>query len=324
MNKIRPNIFNWATSELSQDAFICWLLSWVNHNDNKEEGLNKTANYFLSKLTDDRITDFQKVEIYRQFKSIDILVKVNDHFAILIEDKTHTKNHSGQLERYYQVLSDEFDADKIIPVYLKTGDQGNYNAVKKAGYKPFLRTDFLDVLEYALKVGVSNNILLDFHHHLTTLEQSFQSYITLPASQWHWDSWKGFYTELGKRLGDGTWDYVPQKNGGFLGFWWCWQYKKHNEKEFEYYLQLEHNKFCFKLYPYKREQAEEVRSYYRSLLYQKAREHKLNIHQNGRIGNYMTVAALTEPYLKTNELGMIDFEETVGLIKKIEKMICEI
>lgn len=24
----RPNLFNYATSELSQDAFICWILSW--------------------------------------------------------------------------------------------------------------------------------------------------------------------------------------------------------------------------------------------------------------------------------------------------------
>jgi hypothetical protein len=25
----RPNLFSYATSELSQDAFICWLLSWA-------------------------------------------------------------------------------------------------------------------------------------------------------------------------------------------------------------------------------------------------------------------------------------------------------
>ena len=24
-----PNLFKFATSELSQDAFICWLLSWA-------------------------------------------------------------------------------------------------------------------------------------------------------------------------------------------------------------------------------------------------------------------------------------------------------
>ncbi|MFD2933106.1 hypothetical protein [Spirosoma flavum] len=29
-NPTRPNLFTYATSELSQDAFICWLAAWVN------------------------------------------------------------------------------------------------------------------------------------------------------------------------------------------------------------------------------------------------------------------------------------------------------
>jgi len=30
---IKPNLFKFATSELSQDAFICWLLSWANEEN---------------------------------------------------------------------------------------------------------------------------------------------------------------------------------------------------------------------------------------------------------------------------------------------------
>jgi hypothetical protein len=324
MNDYKPNIFHWATSELSQDAFICWLLSWVNNKDHKEKALRETAFRFLNKLSDNKVFENKNIEIFKQYKNIDILIKINNEYAILIEDKIHTKNYSGQLERYYEVLSKEFQKEKITPVYLKTGDQGDYNDVKRAGYKTFLRNDLIEVLESAIKAGVNNNILIDFYEHLTAIELSFQSYKTLPVSRWHWDSWKGFYTELAKQLGNGTWDYVPQKNGGFLGFWWCWLNKEHNGNKFEYYLQLEHNKFCFKLYPYKRENAEEIRQYYRSLLYPKAKESKINIYQNGRIGNYMTVAALSEQYLKTDDQGLIDFEKTVNLIKRIEKMICEL
>ncbi len=29
MNK--PNLFSYATSELSQDAFLCWLMNWASH-----------------------------------------------------------------------------------------------------------------------------------------------------------------------------------------------------------------------------------------------------------------------------------------------------
>jgi len=31
----RPNLFSWAPSELSQDAFFCWLSGWLNCDDPK-------------------------------------------------------------------------------------------------------------------------------------------------------------------------------------------------------------------------------------------------------------------------------------------------
>lgn len=31
----KPNIFNFATSELSQDAFICWIISWFDYPQEK-------------------------------------------------------------------------------------------------------------------------------------------------------------------------------------------------------------------------------------------------------------------------------------------------
>lgn len=31
---IMNNIFSFATGELSQDAFICWCLNWINEPDN--------------------------------------------------------------------------------------------------------------------------------------------------------------------------------------------------------------------------------------------------------------------------------------------------
>lgn len=54
-----PNLFKFATSELSQDAFICWLLSWAEKDykvgSDKQQALNELANntlaLFLQKLT---------------------------------------------------------------------------------------------------------------------------------------------------------------------------------------------------------------------------------------------------------------------------------
>ncbi|MDI9312647.1 MAG: PD-(D/E)XK nuclease family protein [Limnohabitans sp.] len=318
----KPNLFNWATSELSQDAFICWLLSWANYPDN--ESLFNTAKYLINQLTENKIDNFEKIEIIRQRYNIDILCIIDKKNAILIEDKTNTKNHSNQLENYLQKLSKDFPRENIFPIYFKTGDQSNFQSINKAGYKLFLRPDFLEILKFGKEQNISNAIFNDFNEYLNNIENSVQSYKLLPVKNWHWDSWKGFYSALQKQLNDGNWDYVPQKNGGFLGFWWYWLSKEFDSVKFDYYLQLEHNKFCFKLYPYKRDKAELIRNHYRQLLYKKAKEHNINLYQNGRVGNYMTVAALKDNYISVDENGIIDMDKTVQTLKKIQNMLKEI
>ena len=47
----QPNIFNYATSELSQDALIAWLLVWANDKYKKENTqLNQLGVDFLQSL----------------------------------------------------------------------------------------------------------------------------------------------------------------------------------------------------------------------------------------------------------------------------------
>jgi len=222
----KPNIFNFATSELSQDAFICWIISWFNYP--QEENLHQVAICLLRELTKGKILKIDKIKIEKQYKKIDILVRINDEYALLIEDKVNTKDHSNQLEQYIQILSSEYKKENIIPIYFKTGDQSSFETIGKAGYKIFLRKDFLNVLESGISLGITNNIYIDFYNYLKDIEESVQSYRKLPVSEWHWNSWKGFYTEISKKLGEGNWDYVPQKNGGFLGFWWYWNKDKYN------------------------------------------------------------------------------------------------
>lgn len=91
-----------------------------------------------------------------------------------------------------------------------------------------------------------------------------------------------------------------------------------------YYLQLEQNKFCFKLELSKKEEAEQARQIFRPQLFDKAKQHNIEIYQNGRIGKWMTIAALTETYLKTDNNGLIDLKTTIELIRRIEKMLCDI
>ena len=320
----KPNIFNFATSELSQDAFICWIISWFNYP--QEENLHQVAIYLLRELTKDKILKIDKIKIEKQYKKIDILVRINDEYALLIEDKVNTKEHSNQLEQYIQILSSEYKKENIIPIYFKTGDQSSFETIGKAGYKIFLRKDFLNVLESGISLGIANNIYIDFYNYLKDIEESVQSYRKLPVSEWQWNSWKGFYTEISNKLGEGNWDYVPQKNGGFLGFWWYWNEDKYNGIEYEYYLQLEHHKFCFKIAVDNddKNNSYNIRNHYREKLFEKMKEYNIEIYQNGRIGKYMTVAALSEPYIKTDNKGFLDIDKTIELVKQIQKAVSEI
>ena len=167
-----------------------------------------------------------------------------------------------------------------------------------------------------------NEIIVDYHKNLENLNKKINSYLTKPLSEWYWYSWQGFYSELQKHIG-GNWEYVSNAAGGFLGFWWNWNYAKTDGKEFDFYLQLEQNKFVFKLYAYKENERREIRDFYRRYLYKKAIELKIEISQFGRIGAYMGVAKLNSEYRITNENGLLNIQATVENLKNIMKLINE-
>ena len=79
-----PNLFKYATSELSQDAIICYLLEWAKeeHKENDVQ-LHILATNFLDSLFEKfkdihKPEKYKKIEIKKQYKHIDILCIVND------------------------------------------------------------------------------------------------------------------------------------------------------------------------------------------------------------------------------------------------------
>jgi hypothetical protein len=118
-----PNLFNFATSELSQDAFLCWLISWAKPECKAfDENINNLAISFLSKLFNKHckeLTELRIIEIQKQYgvdNRIDIVVKINEQIILLIEDKVNTTEHSDQLPRY---IAQSRHSDKLIlPTYI--------------------------------------------------------------------------------------------------------------------------------------------------------------------------------------------------------------
>ena len=327
--KSRPNIFDYATSELSQDAFLAWLIQWADKDYREiDSPLNACAVSFVQKLLGkDKEYPIETVEAGRQWNNIDVWALVNNKYFLVIEDKKGTKEHSDQLNRYSELSKKHYEKSdiEIKLVYFKMEEQGKYSDIKEAGFSLFHRSKMLSILsDYinSTQQSKQNDIIVDYYRNLDNLDKKIKSYLTKPLKEWNWYSWQGFYSELQKHIG-GNWEYVSNAAGGFLGFWWNWHYSKIDGKEFEYYLQLEQDRFVFKLYAYKESERREIRDFYRRNLLKKSNELNIQISQFGRLGAYMGVAKLNSEYRLTNENGLLDFQATVENLKGLMKLINE-
>jgi len=109
----KPNLFNYATKELSQDAMICWLLEWAKPEyENTDRNLHLCGVSLVKELIIKEYPSFKgsistltidpqhSCIIDGKKRSIDILCTVNDEYIILIEDKTNTSDGKIKLEDY--------------------------------------------------------------------------------------------------------------------------------------------------------------------------------------------------------------------------------
>jgi hypothetical protein len=323
-----PNLYNFATSELSQDAFICWLLSWADPRlQPVNEALHRTATKFLDKLLElgkQPIPErYQSISIERQYQDVDVFVVINGQTAIIIEDKVQADGTPVQLNKYMEAIRPQFK-DKIAAIYLKTGDQSNYRRVVDAGYAPFKRADFLELLNHGEQhLQVKNNIFSDFHRYLRSLDDAVRSYQSVALEDWNkdWRRWMGFFVNLQTQFPDGEWHYVPNRSGGFMGFWWHW-----NEKR-DKYLQLENEKLCFKIQVNDKEKSlrtKEWLDWYQALL-SKSDKFDLKFRRgHRRLGTWMTVAFLGErkrPEYRQANGGILDFDQTVQVLKRADALM---
>lgn len=185
---MKNNIFEYATGELSQDAFICWCANWFNDNSNQKL---QEMSIELMKLFAG-VDVIKSVSICRQFSrdvyieakkyalKIDVLIIVNDSIAVIVEDKTYTSEHDNQIQRYVDGLKYLVDNAKegenfygikdIRTVFLKTGFMYDDDKCVKSDVL-ISGDDFLKILsKYA-----GNSEILD--SYITHLENSLQWYV---------------------------------------------------------------------------------------------------------------------------------------------------
>lgn len=321
----RPNLFQFATSELSQDAMLCWLASWADPAaSDQDQALHRLGQSFLqaafAKHGQQLPNIVQPIQVRTQHRNIDVLVVINDTIALCIEDKVGTTEHSEQLQRAVGGLrEDGFSEEQIIPVYVQTGDQGSYESVRAAGYEIMSRRDLIGLLDDYLGHGGSDSIARDFHGHLSGIERKVEAFRILPLSEWDWYAWRGFYSELQHLLDGGEWAYVPTPAGGFVGYWW----HEHSDADSNQYLQIEERKLCFKISVNDPSNRCHLRSQWMDRILAVARSRNFPAVRPSRLGagTCMTVAVFEGEYRAVNEQGSLDLDATVATLRSAEDFL---
>lgn len=233
--ELTNNLFNYATSELSQDAFLCWLLSYAQNKDyNGDDAKLKKCAQSLIKvflLGQEGIFEKDLIEkdlivkkIEKQWKYIDVLVTLESDKKIIIEDKTYTTDHDNQLERYKGKFKNE--ANNIFGVYYKTGFC--CETIINDMYKGYYFFDLNKIKEFFEKYDdIDNAVFNNYRDFIMEYHKERNNFIGLPVSKWTPTMIQGFYDNLVKKIklkgkltdGHCGYGYVPNKSGGFYGLW---------------------------------------------------------------------------------------------------------
>ena len=180
MSSYSNNIFDYATSELSQDAFIRYCLEFYNTNDVILKSLSESLLKSFNRDID--FTKVSKLKIYQQYEKIDILIVLSEiNQAIIIEDKVDSNEHDNQIERYKEKIRKLSENDNrlsitenvhITTVYFKTGyinDDDRYIEYKAMANVFFKREDFLNLLQKYIRYDY---IIENYYYYLKTIDDN--------------------------------------------------------------------------------------------------------------------------------------------------------
>lgn len=232
---MKPNIFDYATSELSQDAFLAWLFKWAEReNENEDKILNNCATECLKKFFGAICpSEIISVKVYRQWENIDLWITVNDNVHLIVEDKTGTSEHHNQLIRYKEIAKEWYDNENgkdfenhFSFVYYKFGDitPNERDRVLKAKYTIINRAELLSIFE---RYEISNQIFLDYKSKLQKKQNVQDAVFSFPFEEIlkkknKSEYVKGFYQALVPELDTAYWNLVNSPSKQYYGMWWYW------------------------------------------------------------------------------------------------------
>ena len=244
---MKPNIFHYATSELSQDAILLWLINWAKpecETTNKE--MHNLGCDFVRLLIDKEIP-ITSIQTRKQEKDMDITVDINNSIYLVIEDKVGSGIHGDQLSRYRKFAYENYGQTReLCFVYIKTENESIAKLREiqhEEQYRVINRENIIELLKKYEESVRTNDIVSDYYDCLLARQEATDAYMNLPYTEWKVPAWQGFYMELESKMGEGSWHYVNRIGDVFWGFY----FSETPVLEGSLYLQIEHNTFCIKL-----------------------------------------------------------------------------
>lgn len=325
INMNKPNLFRYATKELSQDAFFCWLLEWAQQEYHLEPEYNTAMclmNMIFQKGKKELPEKIESVKIKKQYKGIDILCIVNDRYAIIIEDKVYSNTHSDQLERYRAIMSSDFKNYEIILIYLKTGVGIEYKHAEQQNYAVINRGELIKILtEYNSK----NTILLDFREHIIEMEDKYSSFKNVELNKWTAESWSGFFEFLKGKIENSNWGKYHTGDNQY--FHYGWRYVNNSGLEYDSYMEVKSKKLCFRLsfdgYPNDFEYRRKCYDHWKSLISPILDKENIKVvpYTPTTRTRYQTVVQYANDFRISNDTGIIDIERTIELMQKCGSIV---
>ena len=154
-----PNIFQIlriTRNEIRHSNFLSWLLD--------PSQSHKLGDIFLKRFlrevfssdkfgeidqVDVEGMDLTSVEIQREWKNIDVLIKL-DNVVVCVENKVLSKEHSNQLKRYKDIIEHQFPNHRQTFVYLTP--EGDSSESESETYEPISYEFIVNTLERIISV----------------------------------------------------------------------------------------------------------------------------------------------------------------------------
>lgn len=210
---IMKNLFYYATKELSQDAFLMWLIA--NFKTKESKSVCTCSLELLKTITrNTKILDISKADILEepkaQIKHTDIIFSFscdNQKYVCVIEDKIDSclgyKQEDKYIENIINIYKDDY---QFIWCFLKSGvitfDERNrlkeFNNTNK--YKTYWNiidiNDLFNIFKNYQTNNDCNDILRDYSVFIAKRYDQFINYKDYPINQWRLENIEAYYNSF--------------------------------------------------------------------------------------------------------------------------------